>query len=114
MSLLCDAPDEVLVYVEEAGTDGDGNPVKVPAQYPIKVRGRVQPVYGNESGFNGQEIATVYKLVCQKFPAGAYARVEWGGRTWEVQGEPLRRAGSPTIAHVSVMLRARRPEVRYG
>lgn len=114
MSLLYDAPDEVLVYVEEDGADGDGNPIKVPVAYPAKVRGRVQPDYSLESNFNGQEVATVYRLVCRTFPAGAYAKVEWGGRTWDVLGEPMRRNGSSGIAHVTVILRARRPEVRYG
>lgn len=114
MSLLSEAPDELLVYVEEAGTDGDGNPVKVPAAYPIKVRGRMQPQYSTETGFSGQEVGTVYRFMCRTFPAGAYAKTEWGGRTWDVHGEPMRRSGSSAVAHVTVLLRARRPEVRYG
>lgn len=111
MSLLFEPVDRVLVYVEVDGTDGDGNPVKLPSTDPTIVRGRVQPVTSTEDGVVGQEVGTVYKLICRDFPAGAYARVEWQSRTWDVDGEPIRRNGSDSISHVSVMLRARRPEV---
>lgn len=115
MSLLCDAPHTVLVYVEEATTDGDGNPVKKPSQYPVKVQGRVQPMFATEYGVVGEKVGTRYKFLGQSFPGGGYAWVEWQGRTWDVEGEPQRfTGGSSSTSHVTVILRARRPEVTYG
>lgn len=114
MSLLHDGQDVVEVYIEETGTDGDGNPIRKPSAYAIKVRGRAFPVVATETGFNGQEIGTTYKFVCRSFPAGAYALVTWQGRPWDVLGEPQRKAGSEGIRHVTVYLKARRPEARYG
>jgi hypothetical protein len=111
VSLLFEPVDRVLVYTEVDGTDGDGNPVKLPSEYPTLVKGRVQPVTTSEDGVVGQEVGTVYKLLCRSFPAGAYARVVWQDRSWDVDGEPVRYVGSPSTAHVTVMLRARRPEV---
>lgn len=110
MSLLSTGPEKVLVYTEQSGTDGDGNPIKVPSAYPVVVRGRVQPVQSTENGVLGQAVGTVYRLLCKQFPAGAYARVEWQSRTWDVDGEPIRQTGSARTSHVIVHLRARRPE----
>jgi hypothetical protein len=110
MSLLLSGPEKVLVYTEVDGTDGDGNPIKVPSDFPVTVTGRVQPFTATENGVLGQAVGTVYRLLCKEFPAGAYARVEWQSRTWDVDGEPVRQTGSERTSHVVVHLRARRPE----
>lgn len=111
MSLLFSGPEKVLVYTEVESYDGDGNPMQVPSEYPVIVTGRVQPLNTAENGIAGQAVGTVYKFLCRDFPAGAYARVEWQSRTWDVDGEPIRHNGSEATAHVTVHLRARRPEV---
>lgn len=110
MSLLDDGPDLLQVWPEVDGTDSDGNPVRVPAATPLTVRGRVQPVSAEESAAAGQALRTVYRFVGRSFPAGAYARVQWDGRDWDVLGEPMRSNGSARTRHVKVLLSARGPE----
>lgn len=112
MSLLDAGQETVLVWPEVDGADGDGNPVKVPSASPVRVRGMVQPVSSDESAVTGDAVATIYRLYARSFPAGAYARIEWDGRTWDVDGEPMRHGISASTRHVKVLLRARRPEVR--
>lgn len=109
MSLL-DGPDTLRVFTEVAGTDDDGNPVRVPAASPVVVWGRVQPISAAESAAAERPLSTVYKFTGRDFPGGAYARVEWDGRAWDVLGEPMRRNGSPATRHVSVLLAARSPQ----
>ena len=110
MSLLDRGTDLVKVYPEVAGTDADGNPARVAGAAARTVRGRVQPVDAAESAAEGQAVVTTYRLICRSFPAGAFARVVWDGRDWDVVGEPQRSRGSLRTAHVTVLLQARAPE----
>lgn len=111
MSRLDNGPDEVLVYVEVDGTDDDGNPVKVPAATPMKVRGDLQPSTAEEATALGQSLTTLYRFIARDFPGGAFARVSARGRDWDVIGEPKRRNSSDATRHVTVWLSARTPEV---
>lgn len=106
---LIDGPDVVDVYVEELGTDGDGNRVRKPSTVPVPVSGQMQPLSAAEAQAMGQEWSTTYRFLCRSFPGGAFARVEWGGRSWDVQGEPQPYGGTGAAANVSVILRARDP-----
>lgn len=111
MSLL-DGPDTVVLYPEVEASDGDGNPTREPDRdNPVEVVGRMQPAGSAEDSTDGQAVSTTYRLTCRAFPAGAWALVEWGGREWDVMGEPVRRTSSPATAHATVTLRARTPEV---
>lgn len=110
MSLLDNGPDLILVYPEVDGTDGYNTPVRVPSDTPVEVQGRVQPVSVSETEATGQSVATVYRFIGRTFPAGAFARVEWDGRQWDLLGEPQRHSGSPVTRHVTVLLKARTPE----
>jgi hypothetical protein len=107
---LIDGPDFVTVYPEVLGTDSDGNRVRKPGATPAVVRGRMQPLTAAEAQAEGQGITTTYKFLCREFPGGAWSRVEWGGRDWDVQGEPQWIALSPATAHFRVVLRARAPK----
>jgi hypothetical protein len=108
---LLDGPDVLTLYPEVRATDGDGNPVRRPdLAHPVTVTGRMQPAGSGEDATDGQAVTTAYRFTCRAFPAGAWARAEWGGRRWDVDGEPVRRAGSPRTAHVTVALSARAPE----
>lgn len=104
-------PHELLLFPEVLGTDSDGNRVRKPGVMAVTVRGVMQPLTAAESQVSGQEFATSYKFLCPAFPAGAWARVEWDGRSWDVQGEPQRVGVSPATRHVRVILRARDPRV---
>lgn len=107
MSLLDDAVDALVVYPEVDAVDGDGNPVRVPAPAGVRVGGRVQPASAEETRDLGYKTGTLYRFIGRTFPAGAYSRVEWDDRTWDVDGEPLWSRGSEATRHVTVMLRAR-------
>lgn len=112
MSLLDDPIDTVLLYREVATTDADGNPMRGASTSAVRVRGRVQPLNATENAALGQEVDTVYRFICRSLPkGGAFAQAQWQGRRWDVMGEPMRRNGSPTTAHVTVYLKARAPEV---
>lgn len=111
MSLLDGGPDEVQVYVEVDSVDDDNNPVKIPSDTPIPVRGQLQPSTAEESAALGQEFTTLYRFMSRTFPGGTFARVTARGRDWDVVGEPKRRGSSPATRHVTVWLSARGPEV---
>lgn len=110
MSLLDDPTDVVAVYPEVDSVDGDDNPIRVPAEQPVRVGGRVQPASADETRDRGYKAGTYYRFIGRSFPRGAYARVEWAGREWDVDGEPLLSRGSEATRHVTVMLRAREPQ----
>jgi hypothetical protein len=113
---LLDNPTDVLnVYVEVESTDADGNVVQVPGGEPVEVFGRVQPVRADEAVAEGQKTVTVYRFKGRSWPSGAFARISWDGRDWDVDGEPLWSRGSVVTRHVTVLLKARGPlEVSGG
>ncbi len=107
MSLLDHGPDEVVVYPEDEITDERGNTVYEPSATGVVVRGRVQPVRSDDAAVTGQEVATVYRLTARTAPLGAWARVVWDDREWDLVGEPLWSNGSPRTRHVTALLTAR-------
>lgn len=104
----------VTVQVEAETTDEYGNVVRSPAGEPVTVPCRVQPVAADETDALGQQVRTVYRLIAREWPAGAFARVTWDGVEWDVVGEPRRSRGGPATQHVTVLIRARVPEVIPG
>lgn len=110
MSLLDTGNETVLVWPQVETTDPDGNPVRVPADAPVTVRGRVQPVSSADVIAAGQQTSTRYRFSSRTAPLGAWARVHWDGRDWDVDGEPLTSNGSRRTRHVVAILRARGAE----
>lgn len=107
MSLLDDGPDVAHVYPVTQSTDGDGNPAYAPGA-PVTIQCRVQPVDSSKQAVEGMRMATVYKLIARSWPGnGPWDRVEWNGRSWDLEGEPMHSRGSETTRHVTVLLRAR-------
>ncbi|MCU1675339.1 MAG: hypothetical protein JWM93_97 [Frankiales bacterium] len=109
MSLLDAGRDVVTVYVEEASTDAYGTPVRVPSATGVDVIGRVQPVSVSETESTGQAVATVYRFIARDMPGGAFARVVWDDREWDLLGEPQRHNGSDATRHVTILLKSRGP-----
>lgn len=109
MSIL-DGPSTVLLYPEVDSTDADGNPVRVPDRdCPVTVRGSMQHIAAVEDDRGGQVQTDRYRLLCRRFPAGAWPLASWDGREWDVEGGPRRRSDSPGTAHDTVILSARSP-----
>jgi hypothetical protein len=109
MSLLDDGPDVVQLYPEVDGTDRYGNPIKVAAIKPVEIRGRVQPSTSTESAELGQMVGETVRFLSREFPAGAFARAEFDGRSWDVFGAPREHRGSPATRHFTTYLKARTP-----
>lgn len=107
MSLLRGGPDVVEVYIEIEVTDDYGNKVMRPIDTPIEVRGRVQPSTFEESENLGQVVGTTYRFLSRVFPAGAFGKVSWDGKDWDIIGSPHRHNGSPRTAHYTTYIRAR-------
>lgn len=107
MSLLDHGTETLLVWPETVTTDGDGNPVRVPAEEPVTVTGRVNPVSSDDAIVAGQQVTTTYRVITRDAPLGPWARVRWRGRDWDVVGEPQWFRGSPRTRHVVAYLRAR-------
>lgn len=104
-------PHRVQVYAQVQGVDEDSNPVWRPGTTPTVVRCRVAPVSAEEAAVIGQDVTSLMRVIATRWPVGPWSRVEWGGRTWDVVGEPQRHPGAtPATAHVSVLLRSRTPE----
>lgn len=113
MSLLDDTRDEVVLIPEIQSTDDLDNPVRVPdpdEDHWVTLHGRVQPSSSTEDVRDGQRVGTFYTFLCREFPAGAFARCVWNGRTWDVDGEPMRHNGSDTTRHATITFRARTAE----
>lgn len=107
MSLLDNGPDEILVYPEVESTDAYGNPVRVPAETPVPVRGRLQPSTVDEASALGQVANTAYRFIARSFPGGPWARVEYAGREMDVVGEPRVYRQPGRTRHMTTYLASR-------
>ena len=110
MSLLDRGNETADVYPEVETTDADGNIIRVPADTPVTITCRIQPVSSAEAAFHGQQTTTVYRLIARDAPLGAWALVHARGRDWDLSGEPQWSNGSPRTRHVTALLRARTGE----
>lgn len=112
MSVVDRGRETVLVYPEVEIIDGRGNVgQRGPSDTPVTLRRCwVRPATAEESAVLGEQILTVYKVLTRTAPAGAWSRVVWDGRDWDVVGEPLRHLGIPALDHVVVFIRARGPQ----
>ena len=110
MSLL-DGREEILVFPQVLTVDADGNPVYAPSPVPLAFLARVTALSAVESAALGQGFTTLHRLTARELPVGAWSKVTWRGRDWDVLGEPtVRDQGSPASDHVTVMIRARTPD----
>lgn len=107
MSLLDTGPQTADIYPEVETTDERGNPIRVPAEVPVAVRCRIQPVSSEDVIAAGQQTTTRYRLSTRDAPLGAWALVVTQGREWDVEGEPRRYRGSAQTRHVVATLVAR-------
>lgn len=107
VSLLDDGPDLVTIYPSVWAPDEDGNYAWRPGTTGITVRARVQPVSSTELAVNGQQVATVARVIARHVPAGPWDRIDHASRTWDVLGEPEHHGDSPTTTHTTVLIQAR-------
>lgn len=110
MSTLDALPHVLAVYPEVDTTDERGNPVRAPANSPVMVPAAVHFRTAQESFDLGQDTRTMAKVFARTFPAGAFSRIEWEGRTWDVVGEPKRFGRTEHVAHIEIEIVARDPQ----
>jgi hypothetical protein len=112
MSLLDDRRESIVLIPEIDGEDDLGNKVRVPDPEPTHwttLYGRFQMSSSTEPTVDGQVVVTSSVFITRSFPAGAWARITFGGRDWDVDGEVIRSNGSDATKHDTVTLKARGP-----
>lgn len=111
MRLVDSGPDPVLVFPEVETTDDFGDPIRVPSDTPVQVSTYVQALSATEAAdYDVDPRTTRYFNTSTPLPAaGAWARVEWDGREWDVVGEPQRVGRTRRTAYTHVVITARSP-----
>lgn len=110
MSLLQRGTDTVTVYPETAVTDTDGNTITRPGSVGVICRAVVQPITAARTAENtdsgGFTSETRYRLRLVNYPdtLGAQSQVEWNGRRYSVDGDPLIYNGSPRTARAEYVI----------
>lgn len=104
MSLLTRGTDVVTVYPEEMVIDSDGNKITKPSKVGVVCRAVVQPISTSEDENAGQ-VATVTKhrlrlVGWHGAHLGAQSQVEWNGKRYAIDGDPMVYNGSPRTARV--------------
>lgn len=99
MSLLHRGTDQVTVYPEEVTTDSDGNTVTRPGTVGVVCRAVVQPLSSTEDD-QGTTSKYRLRLVGYSDLLGAQSAVEWNGKRYAIDGDPLVYNGSRRTAHV--------------
>ena len=110
MSLLDRGQEDILIFMEEAVLDEDGNIRTRPSAVGIPTKARLQ-VLGQsgtssrrqEQDNEGYETERVYTMrLPRSWPhgeVGAQSRVEWRGEKWALFGPTVRWVGSPMTRH---------------
>ena len=115
MSLLRGGPHVVRIFHEVATVDDQGDEIRVPAPKPLEIRTRVQHMGATEAADLSLDPSTTrfFKTSRDLPAAGAWSRVEFDGREWDVIGEPQRyeTAGArAATTHTHVVIQARTPK----
>lgn len=101
---------ETVTFVTEADSDdGYGTPVLVAAGDTVIVSSCwVYPISSSEAQALGEQVNTVYAVMAEELPPGAFSQIEWDGRSWEPLGEPLRyRSGFTGTVVMTVYMKSR-------
>ncbi|KLI04081.1 MULTISPECIES: hypothetical protein [Mycolicibacterium] len=100
MSLLNRPTDVVTVFEETAVTDSDGNTVTKPSAVGVICKAVVRPLSSTEDDGG---TTTKYRLRLVGWHGdqlGAQSAVEWNGKRYAVDGDPLIYNGSRRTARV--------------
>lgn len=110
MSLLDTGTEDIIVYLQEAVKDEDGNIRTRPSKVGIRAKARLQ-VLGQsgtssrrqEQDNEGYESERVYSMRLSRSwrhgEIGMQSQIEWRGERWALFGPPQRYNSSPMTAH---------------
>lgn len=104
MSLLDRGDETVLIYPEEMVIDSDGNKLTRPSKVGVAVRAVVQPLSSIE---NDAGTTSKYRLRLVGWHGdqlGAQSAVEWDGKRYVIDGDPLVYNSSRRTAHVEYVM----------
>jgi hypothetical protein len=104
VSLLHRPTDVVTVFEETAVTDSDGNTVTRPSTVGVVCKAVVQPLSSTE---DAEGTTTKHRLRLVGWHGsqlGAQSAVEWNGKRYAVDGDPLVFNGSSRTARVEYVL----------
>lgn len=103
MSLLDRGNETVLVYPEEMVIDSDGNKRTRPSKVGVAVRAVVQPLSSTEDA-DGTTSKYRLRLIGYTDLLGAQSAVEWRGKRYAIDGDPLVYNSSRRTAHVEYVM----------
>lgn len=103
MSILNRGTDQVTVFAETVVADSDGNTITKPGTVGVLTRAVVQPLSSTE---DADGTTSKYRLRLIGYPdlLGARSAVEWNGKRYAIDGDPLIYNGSPRTAHVDYVM----------
>lgn len=114
MTLLATGNTVVTVFPEELITDSDGNKFTRPSAVGIVCKASVQPSLGPGSLGNrekdsdgGYYSISRYRLRLigwQGGELGAQSQVEWNGKRYSIEGEPIVYGGSRRTARTEYLM----------
>jgi hypothetical protein len=108
MSLLNRGTETVKVFqeVQTPETDSDGNKITRSALTGTTYRAVVQPISSTENQDGGFNTVTKYRLRLIGFAGvlGAQSQIEWRGKRYAIDGDPLIFNGSRSTAHVDYVI----------
>ena len=116
MSLLDRGTEDILVFMEEAVLDEDGNVRTRPGKVGYPAKARLQPLGQSgtssrrqEQDVEGYESERVYSMRLYRSwehgEIGMQSQIEWRGQRWALFGTPVRYNSSPMTAHYTYTIK---------
>lgn len=111
MSLIHRGNETVTVFPETVTEDDDGNRITRPSSVGLVARAVVQPVgtgltdrENNDGGFNTNSRYRLRLIGWRGGLLGAQSQIDWNGRRYAIDGEPVEYNGSPRTARVEYLM----------
>lgn len=116
MSLLDRGHEDVIIFLEEAVLDEDGNVRTRPGRVGVRTRVRLQPLGQSgtssrkqEEDVEGYESERVYAMRLPRSwshgEIGMQSQVVWRGERWALFGPPVRYNSSPMTSHYTYTIK---------
>lgn len=94
------------MFAQVSTEDADGNTVTKPGTVGVICRAVVQPAGNQERESPDGTTTSRYRLRLIGYPdlLGSRSAIEWQGRRYAIDGEPIIFNGSPRTAHVDYFM----------
>jgi len=116
MSLLDVGQEDIVIFLEEAVLDEDGNIRTRPSKVGVRTKARLQPLGQSgtssrrqEQDNEGYESERVYAMRLPRSwshgEIGTQSLVVWRGEKWALFGPPVRYTNSPMTSHYTYTIK---------